>query len=1709
MVLAILLRTDDSCDGTSMIFTFYSYKGGVGRSMALANVAEFFYQNGLNVLIVDWDLEAPGLERFFPVNHQEVLGRDGVIDMLLDYKERMTKKLELDEKGEFPFLKPTSDLTIDLHPHPEKKTEDRSLRLLTAGNRSTAEFVNYAHAVITFDWQDFYENWKGEHYFEWLRQQLIAAADIVLIDSRTGVTEMGGVCTYQLADVVVMFCGTNEQNLNGTREMAERFEGEGVVEARNNRPLHRIIVPARFDLNAPREFANAYEREMESFNHFLPVRVKEEIGTLWELAVPYILDYSFKERVAMGEPGETLARPLIKPYTLLAKCMTMLYQSQKQEETQKQEALTKIENLKERQFPELIVRENDKVARQRVKIRAALRQGSFKEAEKLLDDVRLSVHNDPDLNSIEKEITKARQEKLEGLSILIQQSLNEVKSTNDLNAIQQRIDEYESLAPSRLESIQVWRRQLSEVQKTLEIETQLREIQRRCRALWADGGVRNAKAALELAVDLETRYGRSHSSISQWKAEAEERYRHARQLAGSILTAAVTGRFESLLTEYQELRDQGVRYVPALLFQRNETGELIVDKSSDDFGYLQLAQDSLIDEDWEIQNAIIHLQEVARDYARQKAEEKLHDAETCLRESPRRANEILEEALNLFGLSPEDRERLELYQENHVIPAVQRREEAERLRDGAEILSAFQGWVQLEKALEKDPRTPNISEARERLRPRFEQWVQQELMRLHRDQAAIPRAYLGQKEYQQQYRQLIDQANELAGWSSQDSLLQRLTAEIETFVNQSREILETYEYVSGQTRAIQGYLEQRKFRLAHETFDRLQERVGDAQLREYYPDLPGIQLQLEMRSSIDTLVKNLETNLGADDSHLEQSIYRLQDALKDSPDHPEIPPLLRRLRSRLAFRHGQKAYEEEKYKEARHELEKVDSDDKGEAQLLLRQLEAAEKEHDDLARDIDRMAKAREAKRWRTAYELAQHWIGRPVFARSLERKLAQLHKDVVEEWHADAVRNLETLSRQRPLDEARIKEYLRVFDTLNDHEKLAEWQRKALAPCHQQAAQTAQQKGDVEESVRQWREALRLDSKNDAYEEGLAQARKALLARQIAAAPSDWEAAAKLYRELQLEYPEDVEIRLRLAEIYLYQQAFGKALSELAWLDALAEQPDVRLPAPVIAEKARLREQLEQAQTILQRRKEIEGYLQISQGVNDYGEAQRQYQKLLQDYPGANAESREWWEDSIARLAAQLEEDWQQAVSDAEITQVTGQIIAILRKILTLQPGNVKAKQQLLRVANQAGDLSNEVERFIGVPFGKATSGATPLPALENRIEHARDLQKQVAACLEALNSKLADEVVDSKQKHEQLQERQTVLLRHIETLGTLRDWLQQGYVRLEKGQRSGQWTEVETITNRLQQEFGDHPVVYAFMRELDQTKRTRQEIDRKSEALKRAVQAEQWRESQRLLGELREVDGDGRYLVMDSLTFKTDFAERPLSFLELEKRLSDHLNRISALYQWLAPLLQAAPWRGPALAIANLLPDDLRSLTQLLAEWLNKTEDKTPMVGRFILSTVREQRDKGNFGAALSLCNDALGNDAQSKMTTVGFSGRYTLRHLYSRLQQAPEVQATGVDDTVIALALQQGELCQARIATWLSQAEEEQADLTRQETLFKQMLAELRGCVGRQSGAWFWQKEQIREQGSALYRQLREISPQAVEPQMMYRQLMGNQG
>jgi len=67
----------------SRIITFYSYKGGVGRTFSLANIAVLLSKRGKLVLLIDWDLEAPGLLRYFkPFLPKKSTSQKGLIHLL-------------------------------------------------------------------------------------------------------------------------------------------------------------------------------------------------------------------------------------------------------------------------------------------------------------------------------------------------------------------------------------------------------------------------------------------------------------------------------------------------------------------------------------------------------------------------------------------------------------------------------------------------------------------------------------------------------------------------------------------------------------------------------------------------------------------------------------------------------------------------------------------------------------------------------------------------------------------------------------------------------------------------------------------------------------------------------------------------------------------------------------------------------------------------------------------------------------------------------------------------------------------------------------------------------------------------------------------------------------------------------------------------------------------------------------------------------------------------------------------------------------------------------------------------------------------------------------------------------------------------------------------------------------------------------------------
>jgi hypothetical protein len=198
-----------------IVYTFYSYKGGVGRSMALVNVGVLLALSELDptrttrVLLIDWDLEAPGLEVYFQKSNNSTLQGDPNLKFgILDLLEALREKREISWK----------DCLLEV------LFTGGSLHLITSGSKGIVneKAGDYRARVQKLDWNDLFVNHNVGNYVDNMRRELIDAYDYILVDSRTGTTDIGDICTVLFADVLVLGFISNYQNVDGIANAVKR-----------------------------------------------------------------------------------------------------------------------------------------------------------------------------------------------------------------------------------------------------------------------------------------------------------------------------------------------------------------------------------------------------------------------------------------------------------------------------------------------------------------------------------------------------------------------------------------------------------------------------------------------------------------------------------------------------------------------------------------------------------------------------------------------------------------------------------------------------------------------------------------------------------------------------------------------------------------------------------------------------------------------------------------------------------------------------------------------------------------------------------------------------------------------------------------------------------------------------------------------------------------------------------------------------------------------------------------------------------------------------------------------------------------------------------------------------------------------------------------------------------------------------------------------
>jgi MinD-like ATPase involved in chromosome partitioning or flagellar assembly len=201
--------------------TFYSFKGGVGRTLALVNVAAQLARMGRKVLLVDFDLEAPGLETFERLRPPQP--HPGLVEYVTEYMR--TKR--------------SPDVRDYIYSPPPGRKMLGQLWVMPAGRRD----ASYQAALTRLNWKKLYDDCEGFLFFEDMKAQWEQELkpDYVLIDSRTGHTDVKGICTRQLPDVVVVLFFPNEQNLVGLKAVCQEIRSEREHGLMKNIGLHFVM----------------------------------------------------------------------------------------------------------------------------------------------------------------------------------------------------------------------------------------------------------------------------------------------------------------------------------------------------------------------------------------------------------------------------------------------------------------------------------------------------------------------------------------------------------------------------------------------------------------------------------------------------------------------------------------------------------------------------------------------------------------------------------------------------------------------------------------------------------------------------------------------------------------------------------------------------------------------------------------------------------------------------------------------------------------------------------------------------------------------------------------------------------------------------------------------------------------------------------------------------------------------------------------------------------------------------------------------------------------------------------------------------------------------------------------------------------------------------------------------------------------------------
>jgi hypothetical protein len=187
------------------IVSFYSFKGGVGRTTAMILSAVELARKGKKIVLIDFDLEAPGIASIFSTSNNDYYSNKGILDLFIDISINHSKQDSNINLIDYYFSITSTDIV---------GTNGGELIIFPAASTSLTEPNNYIDKLSKVDLK-YNENKKylPDQLFDSINEEI--KPDFILVDSRTGINEIAGVLLTRYSSKIFLLFYGNQQNMFG------------------------------------------------------------------------------------------------------------------------------------------------------------------------------------------------------------------------------------------------------------------------------------------------------------------------------------------------------------------------------------------------------------------------------------------------------------------------------------------------------------------------------------------------------------------------------------------------------------------------------------------------------------------------------------------------------------------------------------------------------------------------------------------------------------------------------------------------------------------------------------------------------------------------------------------------------------------------------------------------------------------------------------------------------------------------------------------------------------------------------------------------------------------------------------------------------------------------------------------------------------------------------------------------------------------------------------------------------------------------------------------------------------------------------------------------------------------------------------------------------------------------------------------------------